>query len=330
MHLFELSSTQPASIAKLGTQRVHDSPISSVAFEPPAGALPSGSAGALPLVAVGCKRGALKLLRWQRDGACAVLAARADRRDAVEGVVLSAGGASVVTAGADGKRLHLRWDAGAGELALVGEAAVPRSSLIGLAPARGGEVAVAASRSGRVSWQLPGGGRELSLQIDKRHGEARGAGGLGMWGGSRRAGAACSDASHTTLHTRPSGCRRADRLHSGRRADPAGCHHLPVPAAAVQPVAVGQGDRRHVLQGGPHLQGRLLGGNDRRLEVPSTALHESAAFDMLTSLHLASCALPAAAHHARQGLHRGSGGGRVRPVVRAAPGPRRPAAFQPG
>lgn len=171
VHVFSLAS--PAAPTKLATQRVADADVTSLCFD-------SGSGSST--LAVGCKRGTVRLVRFQHDGSCATLAAPLeDHKAAVTGLALGAarGQAWLCSAGADGRRLTYSWapPAGAGTVQpqLTGQAAVPRCSWVGLAPA-GGDAVVAASKAGRVVCASPAeAGAETSLWalLSRNQGEGR-------------------------------------------------------------------------------------------------------------------------------------------------------------
>lgn len=174
MHLISLAL--PAAPFALCSVAVHSGfDITSLAF---------AAAGSGLLLAAGSRRGGVALMRCQQGGACMPLAALADHKAAVTGLVLSSsgGGATLTSAGADGKRLTYSWGEATGQLHIQAQAEAPRCSFVGLAPASVGEaaVAVAASRGGRVSWEAAG--PEVSVQaVDKRQGECGAM--LGGWGG---------------------------------------------------------------------------------------------------------------------------------------------------
>lgn len=162
MHVFSLAL--PAAPVKLSTQRVADADISALCFDG------SGSSGSSTL-AVGCKRGTVRLVRFQHDGSCSTLAAAlTDHKSAVTGLALGAarGQAWLCSSGADGRRFTYSWaapPAGAQTVQpqLTGQAAAPRCSWVGLAPA-GGDAVVAASKAGRVVCASPAeAGAETSL-----------------------------------------------------------------------------------------------------------------------------------------------------------------------
>lgn len=163
VHLLSLAS--PAAAALVSSQRLHDADVTSLSFA-------AGSGGAPLLLAAGSRRGAVKVLQQEPDG-LALLASLADHKAAVTGVLLASGGAALHTAGADGRRLAYSWDPAAGRMQLSAQAAVPRGTFVGLAPALDGQAAVAASRAGRLYWDAAG--REVSAAaLQKTQGEAQG------------------------------------------------------------------------------------------------------------------------------------------------------------
>lgn len=196
VHLFSLAD--PCAPAKLSTTHACDTDTTALAFGP---CPPDGS---VPLLAVGSKRGGLRLLQlggsaeWHRRASCspsgardtssAALASVSDHKGAITGVAFTSGpgdsGLRLATCGADGRQLTYSWDAEAKQLRPAAQAAVPRASFAGLAPVLAGQTVVAATNGGRLSWEDEA-GQEVVLQVlDKRQGEPRWAGGrmLGEWG----------------------------------------------------------------------------------------------------------------------------------------------------
>lgn len=244
VHLLSLAS--PAAAALVSSQQLHAADITSLSFAA------GGSGGAQLLLAAGSRRGGVKVLQQEPDG-LAVLASLADHKAAVTGVMLGSGGTALHTAAADGRRLAYRWDSAAGRMQLVAQAAVPRCSFVGLAPALDGQAAVAASRAGRLYWDAAG--KEVSVPaLQKTQGEAQGT-------GREALRAPCSSAApaqeRTTSNVPPllfhPFRRRAGCLRSGPLALPAGLRHHPQPAAGPAPCG------RHGCAPGS-LQGGACGG----------------------------------------------------------------------
>lgn len=183
MHLFSLAD--PCAPAKLSTTHACDTDATALAFGP---CPPDGS---VPLLAVGSKRGGLRLLQlggsaeWHRRASCspsstrgatsAALASVADHKGAVTGVAFTSGpggdGLRLTTCGTDGRQLTYSWDAEAKQLRPAAQAAVPRASFAGLAPVLAGQTVVAATKGGRLSWEDKAGQEAVVQVLDKRQGE---------------------------------------------------------------------------------------------------------------------------------------------------------------
>ena len=189
MHLFSLAD--PNAPAKLSTTHACDTDITALSFGP----CPADCS--VPLLAVGSKRGGVRLLQlggsaeWHRRASCSpsgagsasstVLASITDHKGAVTGLALACapdgGCLHLTTCGADGRQLTYSWDAAARQLRPVAQAAVPRASFAGLVHVQAdqGPALVAATKAGRISWE-DGAGQEAVLQVlDKRQGGLTGA-----------------------------------------------------------------------------------------------------------------------------------------------------------
>lgn len=318
VHLLSLAS--PTVPILLASQRVHATEITALGFAPSSGEPVTADGGSLacgaqPLVAVGSRRGGVKVLQWQPDGG-ALLASLLDHSSAVTGVVLAAGGTALSTAGADGKRMNYRWNAAAGQLQLAAQVAVPRSIFVGLASTLVG--VAAANRTGRVYWEAAG--KEANVQaLQKNQGEEGGSEERreGGRGGRYLLPSLAGWLAHLKLNPlplTPPPCRRTDRLCCGPLAVPAGVRNQPQLSAGAEPV-VRQGHPCGLMQGstrgGRHYQ---QGGwplrrccRDRsqasiwRGASMQTGTHVSS--DCLLCLHF----LTAGNHNARQSM--GSNGG---------------------
>jgi len=186
VHLFSLAD--PCAPTKLSPTHACDADATALAFGP------CPADGSVPLLAVGSKRGSVRLLQlggsaeWHRRASCSpsgtrdaastALASLADHKAAVTGVALTSGpGESALrlaTCGADGRQLTYSWDGEARQLRPAAQVAVPRASFAGLVPVHAGQAVVAATKGGRLSWEDEA-GQEAALQIlDKRQGECGG------------------------------------------------------------------------------------------------------------------------------------------------------------
>ncbi|PRW59476.1 WD repeat 62 [Chlorella sorokiniana] len=204
VHLFTLAS--PGAPAKLSTTHASDADITALGFGP------CPADGSVPLLAVGSKRGSVRLLQlggsaqWHRRASCSpsgagtasstALASITDHTGAVTGVGFTSGpdGLRLTTCGADGRQLTYSWDAEARQLRPAAQAAVPRASFAGLVPVQAGQAVVAATKGGRISWQDEA-GQEAVLQIlDKRQGE------LAAFGADNSLSVLAAATNRNTLH----------------------------------------------------------------------------------------------------------------------------------
>ena len=276
VHLFSLAD--PSTPAKLSATHACDTDITALAFGP------CPVDGSVPLLAVGSKRGGVRLLQlggsaeWHCRASCSpigaggassiVLASITDHKGAVTGLALTCapgrGALHLTTCGADGRQLTFSWDAVARQVCPVGQAAVPRASFAELAHVQGGQgpAVVAATKGGRISWE-DGAGQEAVLQVlDKRQGGLVGAVKACVHGvGQMHANLtvilsepSClfhsPPTTHLTLPVLP--CRRTGGICCGPLTLAAGGGHqpqhpAPVPPGGARRQALGQ--RSGLLQG---------------------------------------------------------------------------------
>lgn len=251
-----------AALTKLGTQLVLDGDVTALAFGCGFPSVTGSVQDALPLLAVGGRRGSAKVLRVQPDGRCTLVASLAGAHKApISGVAFtstpgSLGAATgLATTDRDGKRLLHRWDAAADQMQLVASAAVPRCSFTALTADQHGTALVAASKAGRAyTWETAAGAEAGSVQLlDRTHGEFRDT--CGELGVSGLVDSACNLAMSSFvcepiyapvqgLAARsplcplpmPSTCRRGNLLCSGLWGERLCVRHQPQPPAGLQPT----------------------------------------------------------------------------------------------